>query len=63
MTNQQELPRGHSYNYEDMELRNATERYSQPAQNEKSPDALRVFVIGKHLEMLRNEIIRDGNEQ
>lgn len=62
MTNQQELSPEFSLNYEETEQSRAAEHYLEPNTNEKSPQALHVFVIGKHLEIVRNEIIEKGGK-
>ena len=62
MVYQQELSPELNYNYQETESSKAAESQFEPTSNEKSPQALRVFVVGKHLEMLRNEVIDKGNK-
>lgn len=54
---QQELSPEFTFSHQEAEQSKNAEHYLESNSNEKSPQALQVFVIGKHLEMLRNEII------
>ncbi len=61
MTNQRETNQT-DLAYEETELRSAAERYQQPPRtNEKSPEAIRTFMIGEHIKLLRNDYIDKGN--
>lgn len=62
MTDQQELSPDFNYSLDDVEQHLTAEPYLEPVSNEKSPQAQWVFVVGKHLEMLRNEVITKRNE-